>query len=155
MHPTRRWIIISLAVALLLGATWYAQETLAVFRVESHSQKDPWSCDDERAVNEFADLQARSGELAAARAAISKSGKPIPQLAQEQLDSAPVGCVIPSASTGQLPPPSRHYCFPVSGRSTVAAGLRQRRFAAITGADTAITHTAAPVIAIANMSHTP
>jgi hypothetical protein len=63
------------------------QETLAVFRVESHSQKDPWSCDDERAVNEFADLQARSGELAAARAAISKSGKPIPQLAQEQLDS--------------------------------------------------------------------
>jgi hypothetical protein len=63
------------------------QETLAVFRVESHSQKDPWSCDDVRAVNEFADLQARSGELAAARAAISKSGKSIPQLAQEQLDS--------------------------------------------------------------------
>ena len=63
------------------------QETLAVFRVESHSQKDPWSCDDVRAVNEFADLQARSGELAAARAAISQSGKSIPQLAQEQLDS--------------------------------------------------------------------
>jgi hypothetical protein len=63
------------------------QETLAVFRVESHSQKDPWRCDDVRAVNEFADVQARSGELAAARAAISKSGKSIPQLAHEQLDS--------------------------------------------------------------------
>ena len=63
------------------------QETLAVFRIESHSDKDPWSCDDVRAVNEFGDLQARSGELAAARAAIGKSGKSIPQLAQEQFDS--------------------------------------------------------------------
>lgn len=63
------------------------QETLAVYRVESHSDKDPWSCGDVRAVNEFANVQARSGEMAAARAAIGESGKSIAQLAQEQLDS--------------------------------------------------------------------
>jgi hypothetical protein len=63
------------------------QEMLAMFRVETPSDKDPWSCDNVRAVNEFAELQARSGELAAARDAIQKSGKSIPQLAQEQIDS--------------------------------------------------------------------
>jgi hypothetical protein len=63
------------------------QEMSAVFRIEWYSGKDPWSCDNVRAVNEFADVQARSGELAAARAAIQKSGKSISQLAQEQVDS--------------------------------------------------------------------
>jgi hypothetical protein len=63
------------------------QEMLAAFRVETYSGKDPWSCDNVRALNEFTDVQARSGELAAARAAIQKSGKSIPQLAQEQIDS--------------------------------------------------------------------
>jgi hypothetical protein len=63
------------------------QEVLATVRVETYSGKDPWSCDNVRALNEFADVQARSGELAAARAAIQKSGKSIPQLAQEQIDS--------------------------------------------------------------------
>ena len=63
------------------------QQMSATFRVETNSGKDPWSCDNVRALNEFADVQARSGELAAARAAIQKSGKSIPQLAQEQIDS--------------------------------------------------------------------
>jgi hypothetical protein len=60
------------------------QEMSAIFRVEAPADKDPWSCDHVRAMNEFADIQVRSGELAAARAAIQKSGKSIPQLAQEQ-----------------------------------------------------------------------
>jgi len=63
------------------------QETLAMFRVETYSEKDPWSCDNVHDLNEFAALQARSGEVAAARAAIQKSGKSIPQLAQEQIAS--------------------------------------------------------------------
>ena len=33
MHPTRRWIVISLAVALLLGAAWYAQHSTLPRRV--------------------------------------------------------------------------------------------------------------------------
>jgi hypothetical protein len=63
------------------------EEVTAMFRAENYSGKDPWSCDKVRALNEFAGVQARSGELAAARAAIKKSGKSIPELAQEQLDS--------------------------------------------------------------------
>lgn len=63
------------------------EEVLAMFRAETYSGKDPWSCDNVRALTEFAGVQARSGELAAARAAIQKSGKSIPELAQEQLDS--------------------------------------------------------------------
>ena len=63
------------------------EEMLAMFRVETYSSRDPWSCDNVRALTEFAGVQARSGELAAARAAIQKSGKSIPELAQEQLDS--------------------------------------------------------------------
>jgi hypothetical protein len=63
------------------------EEVLAMFRTENYSGKDPWSCDNVRALTEFAGVQARSGELAAARAAIKKSGKSIPELAQEQLDS--------------------------------------------------------------------
>jgi hypothetical protein len=62
------------------------QEMLAIYRVSGHSNKNPWSCDNVRAVNVFADVQANSGELAAARAAIQTSGKSIPELAQEQLD---------------------------------------------------------------------
>jgi hypothetical protein len=58
-----------------------------MFRAENYSGKDPWSCDNVRALTEFAGVQARSGELEAARAAIKKSGKSIPELAQEQLDS--------------------------------------------------------------------
>lgn len=63
------------------------QEILATFRVETDSGKNPWSCENVRALNEFADIQGRMGELAAARAAIQKSGKTIAQLAQEQIDS--------------------------------------------------------------------
>jgi hypothetical protein len=63
------------------------EELLATFRAENYSGKDPWSCDNVQALTEFAGVQARSGELAAARAAIAKSGKSIPELAQEQLDS--------------------------------------------------------------------
>ena len=63
------------------------EEVLAMFRAENYSGKDPWSCDNVQALTEFAGAQARSGELAAARAAIKKSGKSIPELAQEQLDS--------------------------------------------------------------------
>jgi hypothetical protein len=63
------------------------EEVLAMFRAENYSGKDPWSCDNVLALTEFAGVQAQSGELAAARAAIKKSGKSIPELAQEQLDS--------------------------------------------------------------------
>jgi hypothetical protein len=38
-------------------------------------------------LNKFAGVQARSGELAAARAAIQESGKSISDLAKEQIDS--------------------------------------------------------------------
>jgi hypothetical protein len=62
------------------------QEMLAIYRVSGHSNKNLWSCDIVRGVNLFADIQAKSGELAAARAAIQASGKSIPELAQEQLD---------------------------------------------------------------------
>ena len=62
------------------------QETLAMFRVETYSGKDPWSCDNVRALNEFAAIQGQSGELAAARDAIQKSGKSIAELAQEQIE---------------------------------------------------------------------
>jgi hypothetical protein len=64
------------------------EEELAMMRAENYSGKDPWSCDNVRALIEFAGVQARSGELAAARAAIQKSGKSIPELAKEQLDSS-------------------------------------------------------------------
>jgi hypothetical protein len=63
------------------------EETLAMFRVETYSGRDPWNCENVRALTEFAGVQARSGELAAARAAIQKSGKSIQELAQEQIDS--------------------------------------------------------------------
>lgn len=62
------------------------QEMLAMFRVETHSGKDPWSCANVHALNEFADIQGRSGELTAARDAIRQSGKSIPELAQEQIE---------------------------------------------------------------------
>jgi ribosomal protein S13 len=63
------------------------EEVLAMFRSEIYSGKDPWSCDNVRALTEFAGIQARSGELAAARAAIKKSGKSISELGQDQQDS--------------------------------------------------------------------
>jgi hypothetical protein len=63
------------------------EEVLAMFRAENYSGKDPWSCDNVRALTEFASIQARSGEVAAARAAIQKSGKSISELAKEQTDS--------------------------------------------------------------------
>jgi hypothetical protein len=63
------------------------QEILAINRIQAHSDKNPWSCDNVRAVNEFVGTQARSGEVAAGRAAILKSGKSISELAQEQLAS--------------------------------------------------------------------
>jgi hypothetical protein len=63
------------------------QEMLATFRVDPPSNENPWSCENVRAVNEFASIQGRAGELEAARAAIRKSGKSIAELAQEQLDS--------------------------------------------------------------------
>jgi hypothetical protein len=63
------------------------EEVLAMFRAENYSGKDPWSCDNVRALTEFASVQARSGEVAAARAAIQKSGKSISELAKEQTDS--------------------------------------------------------------------
>jgi hypothetical protein len=62
------------------------QELLAMFRVEAYSGGDPWSCDHVRALNDFAGIQLRLGELAAARAAIQKSGKSVAELAQEQTD---------------------------------------------------------------------
>jgi hypothetical protein len=63
------------------------EEVLAMFRAGTYSGKDPWSCDNVRALNKFAGVQARSGELAAARAAIQESGKSISDLAKEQIDS--------------------------------------------------------------------
>lgn len=63
------------------------EEVLAMFRAENYSGEDPWSCDNVRAVTEFASLQARSGEVAAARAAIQRSGKSISDLAKEQTAS--------------------------------------------------------------------
>jgi hypothetical protein len=63
------------------------QEMLATFRVDPPFGEDPWSCDNVRAINEFASIQGQAGELTAARAAIRKSGKSIPDLAQEQIDS--------------------------------------------------------------------
>jgi hypothetical protein len=72
------------------------QEMLAVFRVESNAGENPFSCDNVRAVNEFAGIQAQSGELAAGRAAILKSGKSVAQLAQEQ-----IGRVQSRASTSR------------------------------------------------------
>jgi hypothetical protein len=63
------------------------EEVLAMYRAENYSGKDPWSCDNVRALTEFASVQARSGEVAAVRAAIQKSGKSISELAQEQTDS--------------------------------------------------------------------
>ena len=62
------------------------QEILAMYRVETQSGKDPWSCENVRALNEFAAIQSRSGEIAAARDAIQKSGKSIAELAQEQIE---------------------------------------------------------------------
>jgi hypothetical protein len=62
------------------------QEILATYRIETHSHVNPWNCENVIAKNVFANIQARSGELAAARAAIQQSGKSIPELAQEQMD---------------------------------------------------------------------
>jgi hypothetical protein len=66
--------------------TGMQQEMLAMFRVETHPNNDPWSCENVHALNQFTDVQGRSGELAAARDAIQKSGKSIAELAQEQID---------------------------------------------------------------------
>lgn len=62
------------------------QEMLAIFRVETYSGKDPWSCANVRALNEFAGIQGLSGEFAAGRNAIQKSGKSIDELALEQIE---------------------------------------------------------------------
>jgi hypothetical protein len=62
------------------------EEMLAVFRVETSPDDNPWSCDNVTYLNRFAGTQAHSGELAAARAAIARSGKSIGELAQEQRD---------------------------------------------------------------------
>jgi hypothetical protein len=68
------------------------EENLAIYRVESHSEKNPWNCENVKAVEQFAALQGHSGEVAAGRMAIKKSGKSIKELAQEQVESinAPV-----------------------------------------------------------------
>lgn len=91
MKSTGRGVVVGIAIALIMGVGWHGmrlakprkgpwpaervtamrQEMLAIHRVSGHSDKNPWSCDNVRAVNVFADVQARSGELEAARAAIS------------------------------------------------------------------------------------
>jgi hypothetical protein len=47
---------------------------------------NPWSCVNVAALNGFVRAEAQSGELAAVRAAIERSGKSIPELAQEEMD---------------------------------------------------------------------
>jgi hypothetical protein len=84
-------------VGLALGwpadrITSMQEENLAIYRVESHSEKNPWNCENVKAVEQFAALQGHSGEVAAGRMAIKRSGKSIKELAQEQIESikAPV-----------------------------------------------------------------
>jgi hypothetical protein len=63
------------------------EETLAVYAIQPPSLQEPWGCDNVHALHEFADQQGRSGQLAAARAAIGRSGKSVAELAQQQRDS--------------------------------------------------------------------
>jgi hypothetical protein len=51
------------------------QEMSAIFRIETYAVKDPWTCDNVRAVNQFTDVQVRSEELAPTYDPIQQLGK--------------------------------------------------------------------------------